>query len=457
MGVRADSPAQLQDVRGGDSAAPGFPTHRLVDKFHAENTYLICLCGRKLAGMLRCGEPPLLAGPEAGAAGFVSAGGRRICEIRLLAVEKKFRGAQVLQGILALLWQHGIEKGYDWPSFRAPRASLNCTSTWGLCPSAQEWAAARRSFSRCTSRWKRSKRRRGVLALVALARVPAQRGELFAGAGAVRARCGGLRAGSGVASGGCLREGLPGDQTGPRRTGPRPERRAVSWLGHFGQRCDCRPTLAGAKAGLCSATGVRRAAWWTTRAVALACEAVESPWGQPLDLAAVRDRLESAPVPGWLWCAHCETSTGVLNDWRRLKPCAPNSREALPGLYQLDRHDAVDLRGVWLASCASGKGLRSYPGLSMVFYHHELGPALSPATVSRLGHYAVSDGVTFHLSSNLLHALRQPFGGCAGERFAGLVALSAWLRTSLHELGFTLVGDGIRTSPAVVTIALPES
>ena len=28
------------------------PTQRLVDKFHSENTYLICLCGRKLAGML---------------------------------------------------------------------------------------------------------------------------------------------------------------------------------------------------------------------------------------------------------------------------------------------------------------------------------------------------------------------------------------------------------------------
>ena len=31
-------------------------------------------------------------------------------------MEKKFRGArggQILQGILALLWQHGVEKGYD--------------------------------------------------------------------------------------------------------------------------------------------------------------------------------------------------------------------------------------------------------------------------------------------------------------------------------------------------------
>jgi len=28
------------------------PTHRLVDKFHAENTYLICLNDQKIVGML---------------------------------------------------------------------------------------------------------------------------------------------------------------------------------------------------------------------------------------------------------------------------------------------------------------------------------------------------------------------------------------------------------------------
>ena len=35
----------------------------------------------------------------------------------------------------------------------------------------------------------------------------------------------------------------------------------------------------------------------------------------------------------------------------------------------------VDLTGVYLASGSSGKGLRAYPGLSMVFYHHEVAPA----------------------------------------------------------------------------------
>src|SRR5205085_4587694 len=40
--------------------------------------------------------------------------------------------------------------------------------------------------------------------------------------------------------------------------------------------------------------------------------------------------------------------------------------------------------------------------------------------------------------------------------FAELVDLSAWLRAKLRQLGFELVGDGAKTSPAVVTIALPE-
>src|SRR5437868_9892259 len=90
------------------------PTQRLVDKFHAQNTYLICLCGKKLAGMLAVrGSRPFSLDQKLENLDSYLPAGRKICEIRLLAVERKFRGAQVLQGILALLWQHGVEKGYD--------------------------------------------------------------------------------------------------------------------------------------------------------------------------------------------------------------------------------------------------------------------------------------------------------------------------------------------------------
>src|SRR5881397_1322981 len=90
------------------------PTQRLVDKFHAENTYLICLNGRKLVGMLAVrGDRPFSLDKKLQNLDSYLPAGRKTCEIRLLAIEKKFRGAQVLQGILALLWQHGVEKGYD--------------------------------------------------------------------------------------------------------------------------------------------------------------------------------------------------------------------------------------------------------------------------------------------------------------------------------------------------------
>ena len=93
------------------------PTHRLVDKFHAQNTYLICLTEQKLAGMLAVrGDRPFSLDQKLPDLDQHLPAGRRICEIRLLAIEKRFRGArggQALAGILALLWQHGVERGYD--------------------------------------------------------------------------------------------------------------------------------------------------------------------------------------------------------------------------------------------------------------------------------------------------------------------------------------------------------
>src|SRR5262252_3860940 len=89
-------------------------SQRLVDKFHAENTYLVCFAGKKLVGMLAVrGNRPFSLDQKLEKLDSFLPPNRKICEIRLLAIEKKFRGAQVLQGILALLWQHGIEKGYD--------------------------------------------------------------------------------------------------------------------------------------------------------------------------------------------------------------------------------------------------------------------------------------------------------------------------------------------------------
>jgi aspartate aminotransferase-like enzyme len=93
----------------------------------------------------------------------------------------------------------------------------------------------------------------------------------------------------------------------------------------------------------------------------------------------------------------------------------------------------------------------------MVFYHHEAMPA--PDRLPRyldLGLCAQEQGIPFTFSSNLLHALHAAVKRVDWEgRFGQTVELSAGLRKQLVETGFDLVGNGTRTSPAVITIALP--
>ncbi len=117
----------------------------------------------------------------------------------------------------------------------------------------------------------------------------------------------------------------------------------------------------------------------------------------------------------------------------------------------------VDLTGVYLASCASGKALRAYPGLSMIFYNQT-----APASARKLPRYfdldfyARQEGIPFTFSSNLLHALRAAVRRVDWEkRFADTVEMSAWLRERLAESGFQVIGNGSPLSPAVITIKLP--
>ena len=104
---------------------------------------------------------------------------------------------------------------------------------------------------------------------------------------------------------------------------------------------------------------------------------LESGWGEALPYDRARRAL-SAGRFHWLWAAHCETSTGILNDLERLKGLAQEGglRLCLDAISSLGTVP-VDLEGVDLASGVSGKGLASYPGLSFVFHQAPIGPASS--------------------------------------------------------------------------------
>jgi aspartate aminotransferase-like enzyme len=150
----------------------------------------------------------------------------------------------------------------------------------------------------------------------------------------------------------------------------------------------------------------------------------------------------------------------VMNDVEALKQvCAERGVKLCLDSISSVGTTPVNLAGVYLASCASGKGLRSYPGVSMVFYNHQVLPADDQLPrYFDLGYYAQQDGIPFTFSSNLLHAIHAAVRGVNWEkRFSELVEISAWLRSKLIESGFDLIGGNVNTSPAVITIALPET
>ena len=102
------------------------------------------------------------------------------------------------------------------------------------------------------------------------------------------------------------------------------------------------------------------------RRAGLRFDVVRQPWGEAFDPMLVAGHARQ-PGVRWIWAAHCETSTGVLNDLDALRAiaAATGARLCIDAISSIGTARA-DLRGVHLASCTSGKGLGSLPGLAVV-------------------------------------------------------------------------------------------
>ena len=87
---------------------------RLVDKFHYENTYLICKDGNKLLGMLAIRDKrPFSLDLKLENLDSHLPTYKSICEIRLLAVEPDRRKTRVFAGLILNLARYCDDHGYD--------------------------------------------------------------------------------------------------------------------------------------------------------------------------------------------------------------------------------------------------------------------------------------------------------------------------------------------------------
>ena len=439
------------------------PLGRLVDRFHDENTYVIGLAGRQLMGMIAIREcrPFSLEQKLPDFERYLPAG-RSICELRLLAVQRRYRaGGQLLPALLDCVWRHCLRDGFDLALISAVTRQLKLYRHLGFEPFGPLVGTPPVLFQPM---------------MLTLERFAPRAPKLFRRM---------------ARTGGASTNFLPGPVTIQPAVSRALRRPAVSH-----RSADFLDEMKETRARLCELTRAARAeimlgsGTMANDAIAgqlsldgspglvlsngefgkrlvsharrwgLRFEVLAKAWGEPFDVEEVERSLARAPSRRWLWFVHCETSTGVLNDLDALgslchrldvKLCV----DAISSIGTMP----LDFSHAYFASGVSGKGLGAFPGLAIVLYDHDVSPAptLLPSVLD-LGLYAQHHSVPFTHSSNLVHALHTALGRVTWhERYRALAETSAWLRARLGRLGFDLVGAAAEPSNAVVTIALPDS
>ena len=90
------------------------PHGLLVDKFHHENTYFICMRGGRLIGMVAVRDQrPFSLDQKLENLDSYLPPEKSLCEIRLLSIEKEHRDGRIIQGLLTMLARHCMDRGYD--------------------------------------------------------------------------------------------------------------------------------------------------------------------------------------------------------------------------------------------------------------------------------------------------------------------------------------------------------
>ncbi len=447
------------------------PNHdrKLVDKFHEENTYIICANEetRTLAGMIayRDQRPFSLDQKLENLDSYLPAG-CALCEIRLLAVEEEFRYTRISQGLIAQLVEHAIDCGREIFVISGTLRQIKLYKYLGFVPFGplvgSEDAQYQpmygtvddyRNLQNTTRSFAKEVPELSNDTAVALNFLPgpvdfskqvrevyneqprSHRGDTFVKdfQNVRELLCDLLNAGHVeimMGSGTLANDAIAGQLSLLGKPG------LILISGEFGRRL------------VKNANGAK-----------LFFQTLEIPEGQSFLRADLERALKENPETEWVWGTHCETSTGVLNDLEMYKQvCASHGIHLCLDCISSVGTVPVDLSGVYLASGTSGKGLASIAGLSMVFHNHDLLPApdFLPCVLD-LGIYQASDGIPFTIQSNLVYALLAALKAHDWEkRFENIRGWSKSIRRKLAAIDAPILAPDVCAMPAVVTIVLPE-
>lgn len=444
------------------------PDRALVDKFHQENTYFIAKDGEAIVGMLALrNQRPFSLDAKLPDLDAHVLPGESLCEIRLLAIEPSHRHSRVLRELFRALFAHCVAQGFDRALISGRLENIPLYTKLGFEPFAEpvgsEGARYQPMFmTRATA----NRQLRALPVRAAMEAAPAGTRHCFLpGPVALHPE---VEAATRlpVYSHRSLRYASLLDET-KERLRTLTHTQAVEVLMGTGTLANdvvaAHIAQLGSKGLIVSNGEFGERLLAHAHGFGIPHMAHQLPWGQAIDPDAIAQRLDDDPDIRWLWCVHCETSTGQVNPVKEIQAVC-DARQVLTHWDGISALGVLpcDWHGVRMASAVSGKGLGALTGLALVFYN----PALlqpQPTATARplpayldLRTYAKQQGQPYSGSSLLLEALASALRRPQAPRAATRALLGDWLEPRLQQLGLPLVVQGAARSPGVFTLALPE-
>jgi aspartate aminotransferase-like enzyme len=430
---------------------------RLIDPYHRENTYVICLCGEMVVGMVagRCSRPFSLDRKIANLDAHLPAH-RKAVEIRLLAVAPRYRYSTVFVGLVSRIARYFVDEQCDLALISGTVRQLRLYQQMGFRPFASPVGTAEALYQPM------------FLTLQALQQTPLLHSgdarartvaNFLPGPVAMRADVLAAFAAKSVSHrDACFIEQL--DRVRKRLTELvcAPHVVLLVGTGTLGNDAVAAQLRCIGGQGLIVSNGefgerlADHARRWD-----LPFSAVHFEWGRAYDWPRLQAIVERSR-PKWVWAVLCETSTGIHNAKERLRAlCASVGADLCLDAVSAVGLFPVNLEGVRFATAVSGKGLAAPAGLVGVFYDGRIAPPGRAPRYLDLAYYESNSGVPFTHSSNLVASLDCSLTATSWpEKFERVARASCALRADLRTRGLQLVAAEADAAPGIVTIALPS-
>jgi aspartate aminotransferase-like enzyme/GNAT superfamily N-acetyltransferase len=189
----------------------------------------------------------------------------------------------------------------------------------------------------------------------------------------------------------------------------------------------------------------------------LTFEILRADWGAGFNQTALAAAMRRGR-PRWMWAVACETSTGVRNDTPNLRTlCREHGVSLCLDAISAFGLQPLDLAGVHLASATSGKALGALPGIAIVLHDGQLAPAGLVARSLDLDAYRAAGGVAYTQPSNLVAALGAALARDWPARWQTVQHADEALRKALQAQGLPVLATEGDAMPGVLTLAIPGS